>query len=206
MILICPVQWSIRLAGSSSVLAGTGDGTGRPRELYLCTTSSRLYEAVIKHNLVQFYCCFPCAAFRFAVEGRFSEGMNRGTIKVLFHLKWFGPIRSLYTRPGSISTPQPRPSNKAAHAPRVFLPSLLLVRPASMCIECFPPELIKLTLKDHNRFYRLVGGRRCNNLNHGYVMPADEDELRVSSRINDVHSDDEIKMYNVHSDSSFFTG
>ena len=62
-----------------------------------------------------------------------------------------------------------------------------------MCIECVLPELVKLAPKDHDRFYRLVYGRRCNNLNHGYVMPADEDELRVRSRINDVHDDDEIK-------------
>ncbi|KAF8274911.1 S-adenosyl-L-methionine-dependent methyltransferase [Lactarius quietus] len=47
-----------------------------------------------------------------------------------------------------------------------------------MCIECVPPELLKLLPQDHDRFYRLVGGRRCNSLNKSYVMPADEDELR----------------------------
>ncbi|KAH9079525.1 S-adenosyl-L-methionine-dependent methyltransferase [Lactarius deliciosus] len=47
-----------------------------------------------------------------------------------------------------------------------------------MCIECVLPELVNLTPHDHDRFYRLVGGRRCNNLNTNYVMPADEDELR----------------------------
>ena len=54
-----------------------------------------------------------------------------------------------------------------------------------MCIECVPPELLKLMPQDHDRFYRLVGGRLCNNLNHSYVMPADEDELRVRLRISD---------------------
>ncbi|KAI0006138.1 S-adenosyl-L-methionine-dependent methyltransferase [Russula compacta] len=47
-----------------------------------------------------------------------------------------------------------------------------------MCVECVPPELVDLTPRDHDRFFRVVGGRRCNNLNHRYVMPADEDELR----------------------------
>jgi hypothetical protein len=65
-----------------------------------------------------------------------------------------------------------------------------------MCIECVPPELLKLSPQDHDRYYRLVGGRRCNNLNTSYVMPADEDELRVRSRIkrwiSDIHGDDEI--------------
>lgn len=63
-----------------------------------------------------------------------------------------------------------------------------------MCIECVLPELVKLAPKDHDRFYRLVGGRRCNNLNHGYVMPADEDELRVRPRINGVQEDNQIKI------------
>ena len=49
-----------------------------------------------------------------------------------------------------------------------------------MCVECVPPELVDLTPRDHDRFFRVVGGRQCNNLNHRYVMPADEDELRVS--------------------------
>src|SRR5882762_9484665 len=42
-----PVKWSTQLAGSSSVLAGTGDGTARPLELYLCTTSNRFCKSVI---------------------------------------------------------------------------------------------------------------------------------------------------------------
>ncbi len=48
-----------------------------------------------------------------------------------------------------------------------------------MCVECVPPELVDLTPRDHECFFRVLGGRRCNNLNHRYVMPADEDELRV---------------------------
>jgi methylase of polypeptide subunit release factors len=47
-----------------------------------------------------------------------------------------------------------------------------------MCIECILPQLVDLKLHDHERFFRIVGGRRCNNLNHRYVMPADEEELR----------------------------
>jgi hypothetical protein len=52
-----------------------------------------------------------------------------------------------------------------------------------MCIECILPQLVDLKLHDHERFFRIVGGRRCNNLNHRYVMPADEEELRVRRRI-----------------------
>jgi hypothetical protein len=48
-----------------------------------------------------------------------------------------------------------------------------------MCIECVPPQLVDITPLDHERFFRIVSGRRCNNLNHQYLMPADEDELRV---------------------------
>lgn len=46
-ILIYPygIQWSIQLVGSSSVLAEIGDGMGKPRELYLYTTSSPLYKS-----------------------------------------------------------------------------------------------------------------------------------------------------------------
>lgn len=45
-ILICPIQqWSIQLVGSSSVLAEIGDGMGKPRELYLYTTSSPMYKS-----------------------------------------------------------------------------------------------------------------------------------------------------------------
>ncbi len=52
-----------------------------------------------------------------------------------------------------------------------------------MCIECVPPQLADITPRDHEQFFRVVGGRRCNNLNHRYVMPADEDELRVRRRV-----------------------
>ena len=52
-----------------------------------------------------------------------------------------------------------------------------------MCVECVPPKLVDLTPPDHEQFFRVVGGRRCNNLNHRYVMPADEDELRVRRRV-----------------------
>jgi hypothetical protein len=51
-----------------------------------------------------------------------------------------------------------------------------------MCVECVPPQLVDLTPHDHEQFFRVVSGRRCNNLNHRYVMPADEDELRVRRR------------------------
>jgi len=47
-----------------------------------------------------------------------------------------------------------------------------------MCVKCVPPELVDLTPHDHDRFFRVVSGRQCNNLNPWYVMPADEDELR----------------------------
>lgn len=52
-----------------------------------------------------------------------------------------------------------------------------------MCVECVPPELVNLTPQDKDQFFRVVGGRRCNNLNPLYVMPADEEELRVSERL-----------------------
>ena len=52
-----------------------------------------------------------------------------------------------------------------------------------MCIECVPPQLVDITPHDHDRFFRMVSGRRCNNLNHRYVMPADEDELRVRAAL-----------------------
>lgn len=52
-----------------------------------------------------------------------------------------------------------------------------------MCVECVPPQLVDLTPHDFERFFRVIGGRRCNNLNHRYVMPADEDELRVRRRV-----------------------
>jgi len=51
-----------------------------------------------------------------------------------------------------------------------------------MCVECVPPEVVDLTPRDHDHFFRVIGGRRCNTLNPRYVMPADEDELRVRSR------------------------
>jgi hypothetical protein len=51
-----------------------------------------------------------------------------------------------------------------------------------MCIECVPPQLVDITPHDHERFFRIVSGRRCNNLNHRYMMPADKDELRVRVR------------------------
>ncbi|KAI9509636.1 S-adenosyl-L-methionine-dependent methyltransferase [Russula earlei] len=47
-----------------------------------------------------------------------------------------------------------------------------------MCVKCVPPELVDLTPNDHDRYFRVVNGRRCNTLNPWYVMPADEDELR----------------------------
>jgi len=47
-----------------------------------------------------------------------------------------------------------------------------------MCVECVPPEVVDLTPRDHDHFFRVIGGRRCNTLNPRYVMPADEDELR----------------------------
>lgn len=52
-----------------------------------------------------------------------------------------------------------------------------------MCIRCFPPQLVDLKWPDHERFFRIISGRRCNNLNHLYLMPADEEELRVRRRI-----------------------
>jgi hypothetical protein len=52
-----------------------------------------------------------------------------------------------------------------------------------MCIECVPPELVDLTPHDHEKFFRVVSGRRCNSLNPLYIMPADEDELRVRSGV-----------------------
>jgi hypothetical protein len=67
-----------------------------------------------------------------------------------------------------------------------------------MCVECVPPQLVDLTPLDHERFFRVVGGRRCNNLNHRYVMPADEDELRVRRRgcfLFALHSDDDGLTY-----------
>ena len=51
-----------------------------------------------------------------------------------------------------------------------------------MCVECVPPEVVDLTPRDQEQFFRVVGGRRCNTLNPRYVMPADGDELRVRSR------------------------
>jgi len=51
-----------------------------------------------------------------------------------------------------------------------------------MCVECVPPEVVDLTPRDHEHFFRVIGGRQCNTLNPRYVMPADEDELRVRSR------------------------
>lgn len=60
-----------------------------------------------------------------------------------------------------------------------------------MCIECVPPQLVDLTPRDYERFFRVVGGRRCNNLNHLYVMPADEEELRVRRRVFALRSDDD---------------
>ena len=45
-------KWSIRELGSLSVLAGTGAGTGRPRELYLYMTLNRLYEICLINSYV----------------------------------------------------------------------------------------------------------------------------------------------------------
>lgn len=150
-----------------------------------CICTRHQADYCIKHNSVKFYCYLPGAAFFFAVEGRISGGV---TIKVLLHFKWAASDRSLTHAPGCISTP-PRPrAPKLLARPFCSCPPFLSSRrPASMCIECVPPELLKLSPKDHDRYYRLVGGRRCNNLNTSYVMPADEDELRVRSRINDIY-------------------
>jgi hypothetical protein len=118
------------------------------------------------------------------------------TIKVFLHLKWDVSDEISYTCPGGISTPR-ETLHSCSRAPLTrVLPFLSSHRSASMCIECVPPELLKLTPQDHDRFFRFVGGRRCNNLNPSYVMPADEDELRVRClRINDNVDacDDEIK-------------
>jgi hypothetical protein len=62
---IYALKWWIQVPGSSSVLAETGDGTGKPREQFLYTTSRQLYEGYLRNSISVFG--------RFAVEGRFSE-------------------------------------------------------------------------------------------------------------------------------------
>jgi hypothetical protein len=32
---------------------------------------------------------------------------------------------------------------------------------------------------DYSRFFRTVYGRRCNSLNSRYILPADDEELKV---------------------------
>jgi hypothetical protein len=54
-------KWSIQVLGSSSVLAETGAGTEKPRELFLCTISSRLYERYIRNSM----CAFHTGPFRY---------------------------------------------------------------------------------------------------------------------------------------------
>lgn len=103
---------------------------------------------------------------------------------------------SLYTRSESISTPWFEPFQKCSRAPfvRVFLSSSPF---DVMCVECVPPEVVDLTPRDHEQFFRVIGGRRCNTLNPRYVMPADGDELRVRSRggFRSLAFDDETTAY-----------
>ena len=120
-----------------------------------------------------------CAAFSLSKVD--SRGWLGGTIKVFPHLKC-SPIdliphaRKYINPPGSsLSIARPGPFRS-----RVFPVSFLF---DIMCIECVPPELVDLTPHDHEKFFRVVGGRRCNTLNDVYIMPADEDELRVRSRV-----------------------
>ncbi|KAI0065389.1 S-adenosyl-L-methionine-dependent methyltransferase [Artomyces pyxidatus] len=47
-----------------------------------------------------------------------------------------------------------------------------------MCLRCDPPDLSSVGSDDHARFFRTVGGRRCNTLNGRYMMPADDEELK----------------------------
>ncbi|KAI0054139.1 S-adenosyl-L-methionine-dependent methyltransferase [Auriscalpium vulgare] len=47
-----------------------------------------------------------------------------------------------------------------------------------MCARCQPADLASVGSDELARFFRTVGGRRCNSLNGRYIMPADEEELK----------------------------
>lgn len=49
-----------------------------------------------------------------------------------------------------------------------------------MCPRCVPVELPVLNDSESKRFFREVFGRSVNVLNDRYILPADDDELKVS--------------------------
>jgi hypothetical protein len=159
-----PLKWLIRELGFLSVLAGTGAGTGRPRELYLYMTSNRLYEICLMVSITVFW----------SVEDNVTM-IRIGYQGVLPFEIAPRPIDLVLTPRKYINPPALRPTSFLTRFPSPSLSHFL-----SMCVECVPPELVNLTPRDYDQFFRVVNGRQCNNLNHLYLMPADEGELRVS--------------------------
>jgi hypothetical protein len=122
----------------------------------------------------------------FAVEGRFSAVGWGGLLSKYMlssDLKLSDRSFSVLCTHAQKVYIKPRfePSQECSRVPsvRVFLSSPPFYL---MCVECVPAEIVDLTPRDHEHFFRVIGGRRCNTLNPRYVMPADEDELRVRSR------------------------
>lgn len=94
------------MLGSLLARAETGDGTGRPREQFLYTTSSRLYDAYLVNYSIS---VFHAGPFRSKVDCRGGgklRSMTARMIKVFLHLKWPCPI-DLHT-----------------HAPKVYQASI----------------------------------------------------------------------------------
>lgn len=52
-----------------------------------------------------------------------------------------------------------------------------------MCLRCNAPEVTKIQPDDYARFFRIVSGRQCNKLNGRYLLPADDEELKVGVEI-----------------------
>lgn len=52
-----------------------------------------------------------------------------------------------------------------------------------MCPRCVPVELPVLPDSESKRFFREVFGRSVNVLNDRYILPADDDEVKVSIRV-----------------------
>lgn len=107
------MKWWIRLLGSSSVLAETGDGTGKPRELYLCMISRRLFERYLRNSIFLFH------TWPFAVES-LSDSERMQAIKVFSHLKLFCQrthARNLYQPQFASTVHGSLPSELPCHLP-----------------------------------------------------------------------------------------